>query len=65
MTQGTKTLTTVSDQGGLFTFTDLPDGPAKLEIEMQGFSTLDADVTDRPEYSGCKVGTDICSRSTR
>jgi hypothetical protein len=45
VTQGAKRVTTVSDQGGLFTFTDLEDGPAKLTIEMLGFSTLAADVT--------------------
>ncbi|MFZ0956828.1 MAG: carboxypeptidase-like regulatory domain-containing protein, partial [Candidatus Sulfotelmatobacter sp.] len=45
VTQGTKKVSIVSDQGGLFTFTELPDGPAKLQIEMQGFSTLDSEVT--------------------
>ena len=48
MTQGKKSVTTVSDQGGLFTFTDLVDGPARVEIEMQGFSTLAAEVTITP-----------------
>ncbi len=48
VTQGKKSVTTVSDQGGLFTFTDLVDGPARVEIEMQGFSTLAAEVTITP-----------------
>jgi trimeric autotransporter adhesin len=43
--QGTKSVSTISDQAGLFTFTDLEDGPARVEIEMQGFSTLAAEVT--------------------
>jgi len=45
VTQGTKKLTAISDQGGLFTFPDLADGPAKIEIEMLCFSTVHADVT--------------------
>ena len=48
VTQETKKFTTVSDQGGLYTFTDLPDGPAKIEIEMQCFSTIEAQVTITP-----------------
>jgi trimeric autotransporter adhesin len=44
-TQGTKKLTTVSDQGGVYNFADLPDGNWKIEIEMQCFSTIEADVT--------------------
>ncbi|MGA9980858.1 MAG: TonB-dependent receptor, partial [Candidatus Sulfotelmatobacter sp.] len=54
VTQGGKRVTTVSDQGGLFTFTDLEDGPAKLEIEMQGFSTLATDVTISPNIPAAK-----------
>lgn len=44
-TQGVKKLTAVSDQGGIYDFPDLPDGPWKIEIEMQCFVTIDADVT--------------------
>jgi trimeric autotransporter adhesin len=51
VTQGTKSVTTVSDAGGLFTLTDLADGPARLEIEMRGFSTLAAEVTVTPNSS--------------
>ncbi|MGA2651746.1 MAG: carboxypeptidase-like regulatory domain-containing protein [Terracidiphilus sp.] len=47
-TQGTKKLTTTSDQGGLYSFDDLPDGQWKIQIEMQCFTTLKADVTIAP-----------------
>ena len=45
VTLGTKGVSTVSDQAGLYKFADLPDGPAKIKIEMQGFSTIEADLT--------------------
>ncbi len=45
VTQGTKKLTAISDQGGVFSFPDLADGPAKVEIEMLCFSSVHADVT--------------------
>ncbi len=45
VTQGTKKVTAVTDQGGLYTFPDLADGPGKVEIEMLCFSTVTADVT--------------------
>jgi len=54
VTQGTKNVNTVSDQGGLFTITDLVEGPARVEIEMQGFSTLAADVTITPNTPAAK-----------
>src|ERR1700692_2961352 len=54
VTQGTKKVTAVSDQGGLFTFPDLADGPAKIEIEMQCFSTVQADVTVSPATAAAK-----------
>ena len=54
LTQGTKSVTTVSDQGGLFTFTDLAVGPARVEIEMQGFSTLAAELTITPNTAAAK-----------
>ena len=44
-TQGTKKLTTISDQGGVYRFDDLPDGHWKIEIEMQCFSTIHTEVT--------------------
>jgi len=45
VTQGTKKVTAVTDQGGIYTFPDLADGPGKVEIEMLCFSTVTADVT--------------------
>lgn len=47
-TQGTKQLIAVTDQGGLYFFADLPDGAWKIDVEMQCFSTLHADVTIAP-----------------
>ena len=47
-TQGTKKFTVVSDQGGLYNFDDLPDGQWKIQIEMQCFATVKADVTIAP-----------------
>ena len=41
-------MTAVTDQGGLYTFPDLADGPGKVEIEMLCFSTVTADVTISP-----------------
>ena len=49
VTQGTKSVSTVSDQGGLYTFPDLTDGSAKIKIEMQCFSTIEAEVTITPD----------------
>jgi hypothetical protein len=43
-TQGTKKFSTVTDQGGVYNFADLPDGNWKIEVEMQCFSTINADV---------------------
>lgn len=54
VTQGTKKLTTATDQGGLYDFTDVPDGPAKIEIEMQCFSTIDGDITIAPSAPAAK-----------
>ena len=48
VTQGTKKLSTVSDQSGMFAFTDLTDGSGKIEIEMQCFSPVQADITISP-----------------
>jgi trimeric autotransporter adhesin len=44
-TQGTKKITAVTDQGGLYTFPDLADGPWKIDVEMLCFATGHADVT--------------------
>jgi len=48
-TQGGKKVTTTSDQGGVYNFDDLPDGQWKLQIEMQCFSTIQAEVTITPD----------------
>lgn len=61
VTQGTTRISTVSDQGGLFTFTDLQEGPARLEIEMQGFATIDADVTITPSVPLAKFELTLLS----
>jgi hypothetical protein len=45
VTQGTKTFTAVSDQGGLYSFPDLTDGVWKVEIEMQCFSTIQSEIS--------------------
>src|ERR1700722_13353800 len=42
VTQGTKKVSAVTDQGGLYTFDDLADGPGNIEVEMQCFSTVHA-----------------------
>jgi trimeric autotransporter adhesin len=44
-TQGAKTLTAVTDQGGLYHFDDLPDGDWTLAVEMQCFETIHAQIT--------------------
>src|ERR1700733_11761191 len=40
VTQGTRRVSTVTDQGGSYSFADLAEGSAKIEIEMQGFRTI-------------------------
>ena len=54
VTQGAKKVSTVTDQGGLYTFPDLADGPAKVEIEMQCFSTVHAEMTISAATPGAK-----------
>ncbi len=54
MTRGGTTLITVSDQGGLYDFPDLPDGAWKIEIEMQGFSTIQSEINIAANTSGTK-----------
>jgi trimeric autotransporter adhesin len=44
-TEGTKKFSTASDQGGVYSFADLPDGQWTITIEMQCFTTIHADVT--------------------
>ncbi len=45
VTQGTKKLTTVTDQGGLYNFAGLADGVWQIEIDMQCFSPVHNEVT--------------------
>src|ERR1700691_1085029 len=47
-TQRTTKLSTSTDQGGLYTIPNLADEPANIEIEMQCFSPVHADVTISP-----------------
>ena len=44
-TQGSQKLSAISDQQGIYAFTDLPDGTWKIEVEMQCFSPLEQTVT--------------------
>ncbi len=48
VSQGSKRLTTVTDQQGLYAFPDLADGTWKIEIEMSGFATLKGEITVAP-----------------
>ncbi|HEY6338573.1 MAG TPA: carboxypeptidase-like regulatory domain-containing protein, partial [Candidatus Sulfotelmatobacter sp.] len=48
VTQGAAKANTVTDQGGLYSFENLAEGPAKIEIEMQCFSTIEAEITIAP-----------------
>ncbi len=43
-TQGSKKLSAVTDQGGVYNFNDLPDGQWTLEVEMQCFQTIHVQV---------------------
>ena len=47
-TQGTKTETAASDQQGAYQFDDLADGKWTIEVEMQCFATIHAEVTIAP-----------------
>ncbi len=47
--QSGKQFTTVSDQQGLYSFPDLADGPAKIEVQMQLFAPLAQDITVAPD----------------
>jgi len=44
-TQGSKTLSVITDERGLFRFADLADGAWKLEIKLQFFQPMQAEVT--------------------
>jgi len=51
---GGKKLTTVSDQSGLYSFADLPDGSWKVTVEMQCFASEYAEVAVVPDMQGSK-----------
>jgi trimeric autotransporter adhesin len=50
-TQGAKTATAISDQQGAYQFDDLVDGNWTIEVEMQCFETIHADVTIAPNMA--------------
>jgi hypothetical protein len=43
--QGDKSVSVTTDEGGVFRFADLPDGDWKIEVKMLCFETLNAQVT--------------------
>src|ERR1700722_17640846 len=44
-TQGDKKLVAITDQQGMYSFTDIDDGVWKLQVEMFGFATQTQDAT--------------------
>ncbi|HEV3277791.1 MAG TPA: carboxypeptidase-like regulatory domain-containing protein [Terriglobia bacterium] len=46
--QGGKSFSTVSDQRGVYSFPDLPDGTWTIEVQMTGFAPLKQDVAIEP-----------------
>ena len=54
VTQGTKKITAVSEQGGIYSFPDLADGPWQIEIEMLCFSTIHTEITVSPATPAAK-----------
>lgn len=49
-----RTIAVTSDEGGVFHFDDLADGQWKIEVKMQCFETIDADVTIAPGMPAAK-----------
>ena len=45
VTQGDKTFVTITDQMGVYSFMDLPEGTWPVEIEMLGFARLTGRMT--------------------
>jgi trimeric autotransporter adhesin len=43
--QGDKKFVAVTDQQGTYSFSDLPDGPFTIQVEMLGFTTVKQEVT--------------------
>jgi hypothetical protein len=53
-TQGTKTFSVTSDEGGVFHFADLPDGQWKIEVRLQCFEPIASDVAVAPKMPAAK-----------
>lgn len=53
-TRDGKTISATSDEGGVFHFDDLTGGQWKIEVKMQCFETIDADVTIAPVMPAAK-----------
>jgi cell division septation protein DedD len=52
--QGGKKLVTITDQQGLYSFPDLPNGKWTIEVEMTGFSKIEQDVVIGPNAAAAK-----------
>jgi trimeric autotransporter adhesin len=46
--QGAKRITAITDLNGMYAFADLSDGTWKIDVEMQCFTTIHADVSITP-----------------
>jgi hypothetical protein len=53
-TQADKKFVMITDQSGLFSLPDLPDGTWTVEVEMEGFATLKQDVQIAPGAPAAK-----------
>ena len=53
-TQGSQKSVAISDQQGIYSFADLPDGTWKIEVRMQCFSTIEQTVTIAPNAPAVK-----------
>src|SRR5258706_10979459 len=51
-TQGDKRLTAITDQQGVYTFTDIADGIWTMQVEMLGFATQTQEITVAPDKPG-------------
>lgn len=54
-TEGDKTFSVTTDEGGVFRFADLPDGQWHIEVKMFCFETTKADVTIAPQMAPAKL----------
>ena len=48
-TRGDERVVAITDQRGVYMFTDLDDGPWKFQVEMRGFATQTRDITVGPD----------------